>query len=67
MIVENDIKIPIFSYEDIRNYADAFLKQYRPTKEIHIPLYRLIFCETPILLLIQVQFAFVLIFLLANQ
>lgn len=36
--MENEIKIPVFSYEDIRNFADAFLKQHHPTKEIPVPI-----------------------------
>jgi|TARA_Y100000031_G_scaffold139399_1_gene166061 hypothetical protein len=36
--VENDLEIPIFSYEDIRKYADVFLKQYHPTSGIPVPI-----------------------------
>ncbi len=36
--MENDLEIPIFSYEDIRKYADAFLKQYHPTSGIPVPI-----------------------------
>lgn len=35
---ENNIKAPIFSYEEIRNHADHFLKQYHPSMEIPIPI-----------------------------
>ena len=34
----NDIEIPFFSYEEIRNRADDFLKQYHPSREIPIPI-----------------------------
>ena len=35
---ENNIKAPIFSYDEIRNHADHFLKQYHPSMKIPIPI-----------------------------
>ena len=35
---ENNIKAPVFSYDEIRNHADHFLKQYHPCREIPIPI-----------------------------
>lgn len=35
---ENNIKVPVFSYDEIRNHADHFLKQYHPSMEIPIPI-----------------------------
>ena len=35
---ENNIKVPIFSYDEIRNHAAHFLKQYHPGMEIPIPI-----------------------------
>ncbi len=35
---ENNIKAPVFSYDEIRNHADHFLKQYHPDREIPIPI-----------------------------
>ena len=35
---ENNIKAPIFSYDEIRNHANHFLKQYHPSIEIPVPI-----------------------------
>src|SRR3989338_5365784 len=35
---ENNIKAPIFSYDEIRNHANRFLKQYHPSIEIPVPI-----------------------------
>lgn len=40
--MENGIEIPIISYEDIRNSADNFLKQYHPSREIPVPIEEII-------------------------
>lgn len=38
----NDIEIPFFSYEEIRNRADAFLRQYHPSREIPVSIEEII-------------------------
>lgn len=38
----NDIKIPFFSYEEIRNRADDFLRQYHPSRKIPVPIEEII-------------------------
>ena len=38
MVNENNIKASFFSYDEIRNYANHFLKQYHPCREIPIPI-----------------------------
>lgn len=35
---ENNIKAPIISYDEIRNHANHFLKQYHPSIEIPVPI-----------------------------
>lgn len=35
---ENNAKAPFFPYDEIRNHADHFLKQYHPSMEIPIPI-----------------------------
>ncbi len=35
---ENNIKAPYLTYDEIRNHADRFLKQYYPSMEIPIPI-----------------------------
>lgn len=42
MVNYNDIEIPIISYEEIRNRADAFLDQYHPNRNIPIPIEEII-------------------------
>ena len=38
----DDIEIPFFSYEEIRNRADAFLRQYHPSREIPVSIEEII-------------------------
>ena len=38
----NNIEIPFFSYEEIRNRADNFLRQYHPSREIPVPIEEII-------------------------
>mgnify|MGYP001597405956 CR=1 FL=1 len=38
----NDTEIPFFSYEEIRNRADDFLRQYHPSREIPVPIEEII-------------------------
>ncbi len=40
--MENDLEIPVISYEDIRNIADNFLKQFHPSRDIPVPMEEII-------------------------
>ena len=36
--MDNELEIPILSYENIRERADDFLRQYHPTRDIPVPI-----------------------------
>lgn len=36
--MDNELEIPVISYENIRECADIFLRQYHPTRNIPIPI-----------------------------
>ena len=39
---DNELEIPVLSYEDIRRHADAFLQQYHPSRNIPVPIEEII-------------------------